>query len=150
MSGFQISWTIEGVTELSRNLRGMETNLKNFTKPLTKIAQSLVKSFGGEVFDTQGAVIGEKWKRLSPYTVAQKARQGFPPDPLVRTGAMKRGFKAIVTSEQVVIGNTQDYFKYHQSNKPRSKIPRRRMMKLNEQMKQMIVKEFQDHIRLNK
>lgn len=150
MAGFHISWEIEGVTELSRNLRGIETSLKDFKKPLTRIAKSLVKSFGGEVFDTQGAVIGERWKRLSPYTVAQKARLGFPADTLVRTGAMKKGFKSVVTSDQAVIGNTQDYFRYHQSNKPRSHIPRRVMMKLNENMKEMIVKEFQNHIRLNK
>lgn len=151
MSGIQVSWTIEGTTELARNLRGLTTSLKDFKKPLTAIAESLKKSFSGEVFSTQGAVINAKWKRLSPYTVAQKARQGFPPDPLVRTGAMQRGFVSRVSSEQAVVGNSMDYFKYHQSNKPRSgNLPRRVMMKLNENMKQMIVKEFQAYITKNK
>lgn len=144
---FSLSWTIEGEQELSRQLLGVETNLRDFTRPLTTIAKNLTDLFSTEVFSSDGAVLGERWARLSPYTVAQKARSGWPPDTLVRTGAMKAGFKSIVTSDQATLYNTQDYFKYHQSNQPRFKLPRRVMMKLGNNQKEMIVKEFQRFIK---
>lgn len=149
-SGIQLSWTIEGTTELSRKLVGIQTRLTDFSKPLKKISDSLVKSFSGEVFDTEGGSIGVKWAPLTLGTIMEKDSQGYTGGTLERTGAMRRGFRGVVTSDQAVIGNDMDYFKYHQSNKPRHRLPRRVMMKLNENMKQMIVKAFQAYIYANK
>lgn len=145
--GFQLQWTIEGETQLSRKLLGMQNNIKDFRQPFNDSAKLLRNLFSKEVFSTEGGVIGEKWARLSPYTVAQKARLGYPPDILVRTGEMKRSFQTIVSSDQAVIYNTSPYFKYHQSNQPRAKIPRRVMMKLGSTQKEQVVKIFQAFIR---
>jgi phage gpG-like protein len=146
MAGFKLSWSIEGVTQLSRRLEGLSANTKNLTVPFRKSADTLIRTFSRDVFSTQGAAIGEKWKRLSPYTVAQKARQGYPSDTLIRTGKMRRSFTSIVASDQAVVYNTAPYFKYHQSNKPRTKIPRRVMMKLGEIQRQQVVKIFQRYL----
>lgn len=145
--GFQVQWTIEGEKQLSRILLGMETGLSNFKKPLDTIARNLVSLFTNEVFQTRGGVIQESWASLSPYTLATKARRGLPAAPLIATGAMQHAFKSAVTSDQAIIYNTADYFKYHQSNQPRKKLPRRVMMKIANKQKEMIVKEFQDFIR---
>src|SRR4051794_28197177 len=143
---FQISWTIEGRTELSRRLEGLSAGTHNLTVPFRKSADMLIGVFSKDVFSTQGAVIGQKWARLSPYTVAQKARLGFPSDPLVRTGKMQRSFTSIVASDQAVIYNTAPYFPYHQSNQARKKLPRRPMMALAEAQKQSVVKIFQRYL----
>ena len=146
--GFQLEWSIEGQKELSRLLQGMQNKLKDFTEPFKKTTDSLKKTYETEVFDTEGGVIGEHWERLSPYTVAQKARLGFGNKGILeRTGTMRKSFKTMVSSVQGVVLNDTDYFKYHQSNQPRTKLPRRVMMKLAENQKQMIVKEFQKYIR---
>lgn len=142
----QLEWSIEGEQQLSRVLRGVNGGFSNLEKPFKAAAESLKRTFSTEVFSTKGAVIGEKWARLSPYTVAQKARQGYPADPLIRTGAMKDSFKSVVTSTEATISNTAEYFKYHQSNQPRTTLPRRVMMKLGENQKQEVVKEFQKYI----
>lgn len=147
--GFQLQWTIEGEKQLSRVLIGMQTDLKDFKKPLNKIAENLTRLFSTDVFTTRGGVIQESWASLSPYTLATKARRGLPSAPLIATGAMQKGFKSAVTSDQAVIYNTADYFKYHQSNQPRKKLPRRVMMKIANKQKEMIVKEFQNFIRLS-
>ena len=147
MSGFQLEWSIEGETQLSRVLLGMESNLKDYTEPFKQSADFLKQTFSVDVFNTQGAAIGEKWKRLSPYTVAQKARQGMPSTPLIASGNMRASFKTAVSTDQAVITNDAPYFKYHQSKEPRSKIPRRVMMKITEQSKETIVKYFQEYIR---
>jgi phage gpG-like protein len=146
---FQISWEIEGKTQLSRVLIGMESSMKDYTFPFRQSADYLHHTFAVDVFETQGAAIGEKWKRLSPATVSRKARQGMPDTPLIATGNMRASFQTEVSKDQAVISNTAEYFKYHQSNKPREKIPRRVMMKLAEDQKQQIVKYFQEHIRVS-
>lgn len=145
--GFQIAWKIEGTKELSRVLVGMQNDLRDYRKPFTQSADMLTALFSGQVFESQGAVIGEKWKRLSPRTVARKAKLGYPATPLVATGSMQRDFASVVKTNEAVISNGADYFKYHQSNKPRHVLPRRVMMKLNEDSKQRIVKFFQVYIR---
>lgn len=143
---FQLSWSIEGEKQFSRRLGGLVTDLKDFSKPLKRIADSLVKTFSNDVFETRGGSIQETWANLSPYTLATKARKGYPLVPLIATGAMKRGFRSAVTSDQAVIGNITNYFKYHQSNKPRQHLPRRVMMKLGYQQREMIQKAFQKFI----
>lgn len=144
---FQIEWSIEGEKQLSRRLRGISTKATNFTKPFTSAAQHLTGVFSREVFNTEGGVIGEKWARLSPATVARKARLGQSTRPLIATGRMRSSFRNIVSSDQAVIYNNSDYFKYHQSNKPRRKIPRRVMMKLGLNQRTDVVRIFQTHLR---
>lgn len=141
-----ISWSIEGEQQISRRLRGLETHLKDFTPPLKIIADKLQKTFSDDVFSTQGKAVQESWPRLSPYTIAMKAKKGYPATPLIATGAMKEGFRSIVSSDQAVLYNVEDYFKYHQSNKPRKRLPRRAMMKLGHQQREMVQKEFQLYI----
>lgn len=143
--GFELQWEIEGSKQLSRVMQNMEVKLKDFRIPFTDASKELVKIFSKDVFETEGSAIGEKWARLSPYTVAQKARLGYSAKPLVRTGRMQRSFKSIIETTQATIYNDTEYFKYHQSNKPRSKLPRRVMMKLAEIQKQIVVKAFQTY-----
>src|SRR5947209_7069418 len=143
---FQISWSIEGEQSLSRVLRGLETDLKDFRQPFQRSADMLTTFFSGPVFDSQGAALGQPWKRLSPVTVAQKARHGYPETPLIRTGRMRQGFRSVVSTDQAVVYNTADYFKFHQSNQVRSKLPRRVMMALTNRSKSEIVRTFQEYI----
>lgn len=143
---FKLAFSIEGETQLSRKLLNVSTSLTNFKEPFTETGNMMANFIRKDVFSSQGSVIGEPWKRLSPYTIATKARHSYPSTPLVATGAMQNSFYSIASSNQVVIGNTQDYFKYHQSNKPRSKIPRRIMLKIDEQRKTDIVRIFQRYL----
>jgi phage gpG-like protein len=145
---FHIQWSVEGEKQLSRKLIGLGGLLRDYTYPLTDSAEYLKGIYSKDVFETKGAVIGERWKRLSPYTVAQKARKGFPSDPLVATGAMQGSFRTLVSSNQAVIFNTAEYFKYHQSRAPRTTIPRRVMMKIHHDQRAEIVRFFQEHIQL--
>lgn len=146
MADFQIQWTIEGDKQLSRILIGMEAGMKDMSFPFKESADYLKRVFSVDVFNTQGGAIGERWKRLSPATVARKARTYGQTLPLISTGNMRASFATAVTKDQAVIYNTADYFKFHQSNKPRSKIPRRVMMKIAEAQREQIVKFFQEHI----
>jgi phage gpG-like protein len=144
---FQLEWSIEGDKQLSRRLLGLDGSLKDYTTPFRESADFLKGLFSRDVFETEGRAIGESWKRLSPATVSRKARTYGQTRPLIATGNMRASFQTIVQSDQAVIYNTAAYFKYHQSKEPRSKIPRRIMMKLTSNSKEQIVKYFQEHIR---
>jgi len=146
---FQIQWEIEGSRELSRVLNNVSRAAKDFKKPLGQSAVMLRKLFEGDVFKTEGAAIQRKWARLSPATVASKARSGypFPTKPLMATGKMQKSFYTRVYSEYAVVGNNADYFKYHQSNKPRKRLPRRIMMRINNPSKEEIQRFFWEHIK---
>lgn len=139
---FSLSWSIEGDKQLSRRLRKITTEISDFQKPFKRAADHLVGIYKRDVFQTRGGIIDERWARLSPATVAAKARSGFPAAPLIRTGRMKRGFRSFATSESATIGNNTSYFKYHQSNRPRRKIPRRVMMKLGAVQREDVVRIF--------
>lgn len=144
---FQISFTIQGEKQLSRRLEIMTDGIKDFSDPFKKTAEYLVDAFK-QSFDYQGSNIGVAWPPLKDSTLKQKAKN-YPGAPmLVRTGAMKGAFQQSYSTDYAKVWNSVmgDYFKYHQSNEPRSKIPRRQMMALNDNIKENIVKFFHEYI----
>lgn len=150
----QLEWSIEGEKQLSRRLRIASNAFQDMSKPFENSAKKLTKVYSNDVFKTEGSVIGEKWARLSPATVARKARAGMkqPSKPLVGTGAMQKSFRYQHGKDFALIENVSDYFKYHQSNQARSRIPRRIMMKIAESQKTLVVRIFQKYLKeqLNK
>ena len=138
----QISWSIEGEKQLSRNLGFLVSSIKDWTPAFKQAGDDLVRVFSTDVFNTQGRAVGESWQPLKPGYAAQKARRGYPTTPLVTTGQMQRSFQSLYKADFAAVWNNAFYFKYHQSNKPRKRLPRRVMMKLGENQRQMVVKIF--------
>jgi phage gpG-like protein len=144
----QLSWSIEGQQQLSRRLQGVREGMGDWTNAFKQAADELKKIFANDVFSTQGKAIGESWKPLKPQYLAQKLAQGYPADTLVRTGAMKAAFASLVKPDSAEVWNAIAYFKYHQSRQPRkSNLPRRVMMKLGENQREVIVKIFHTHFK---
>ena len=145
--GFNLSFSIEGDKALSRRLRIFSKVTKDFRKPFDKTGKYLRDFIKGDVFETRGRVIGETWKPLNKKYASWKSQHYPGKGILEATGKMKSGFKYRAGKQEVVVGSIVDYFKFHQSNKPRKKMPRRIMMKLDETRKQKIVKYFHEDIR---
>lgn len=138
-----LSWTIEGETQLSRRLRIISSSIKDWTPAFEDTADALVKVFSVDAFDTEGQAFDEPWAALKPRYAARKAREGYGDKPiLVKTGKMQKAFQSLAKTDYAQVWNSTAYFKYHQSNQPRSKLPRRVMMKLAEDQRQMVVKIF--------
>ena len=147
MANLHLEWSIEGDKSLSRVLIGLGASLSDFRQPFNSSAEYLKRTFSKDVFSTQGRAIGERWKRLSPATVAEKARLGYFSGPLIRTGRMQNSFQSIVQTDQAVVYNTTEYAKYHQSKQGRSgRLPRRAMMGLGDNQKFTIVRYFQEYV----
>lgn len=143
---FYIAFTIEGDKELSRSLSGMAERLQDWTPAFEKTATTLVDLFSGEVFDTEGAIFGDSWAQLSENYAKQKAKKYPGMGILQATGSMRNGFVSFASANVARVWNEIEYFKYHQSNKPRRKIPRRVMMKLGDNQKETVIKIFQDYL----
>jgi len=125
-----LSFSIEGEKQLSRVIKGLQT--KDLRQPFDEAGKELVVFYKTKVFDSQGGVIGEKWKGGPQY------------HGLVRTGTMRRRFQHRATRSRLEISNPTEYFKYHQSNRARkTNLPRRVMLKLDEPRKRLIVKTVQ-------
>ena len=130
-----ISGAIEGDLQLSRKLMGVSTDLNNFRVPLERSKSQLLHTT--EInFKASGRLMGG-WQ-------PRKRLYGWP--ILNKTGRMKNGFKSKVSSTRMEIWNPTTYFKYHQSNKPRRKLPRRVMLKIIGQDKRRIQKYFQEFV----
>lgn len=143
---FQLTWSIEGEQQLARNLRGINESMGDWGPAFRKTAKELKSVFANDVFQTRGSAVGENWPPLKPTYLAEKRRQGFSGEPLVKTGKMQKSFKSIVKPDSATVFNSIVYSKYHQSNKSRSSnLPRRVMMKLGQDQREMIVKVFHTH-----
>lgn len=127
--------TLEGEKQLSRRLMTIPSNISSWKIPLFRIGGELRGTFDKN-FSQRGALFG-RW---------QPRVDNLPHPLLEKTGAMRRNFKQSLGPDYIEIFNPTPYFKYHQSNKPRKKIPRRVMMKIDDERKRFIQREFQKHV----
>ena len=132
----ELNFTIEGQKELSRRFDVLGNSLKSYKPEFKESTDMLSLFFTNDVFDTKGAAIGERWKpRIN------EAEYTHP--ILEASGKMRRSFKTEAQNLSGQVWNAVDYFKYHQSRMPRfTRLPRRVMMKLTDQLKNRIVQIF--------
>lgn len=140
---FTLEWSIEGEKQLSRRLRNIGDSVKNWQPAFDKATKRLKDIFENDVFNTQGGAIGEAWSPLSRAYAAQKAKRYGNRGILEATGRMRNSFQRQFKPDYGKVWNSVNYFKYHQSNQPRQKLPRRVMMKLAEEQREIVVKIFQ-------
>jgi hypothetical protein len=107
---------------------------------MRSIGQQAASYYSNEAFGSQGGVFGRPWPRLAQSTVRAKLKRypAFVNLPLVASQTMKEGFTASYGRNQVVIGNSAPYFKYHQSSLPRHKLPRRQMIGINDPIRRIV------------
>lgn len=136
------SITIEGEKQLSRRLLIVTDGIKDFTEPLRSSGNELQKTFQINM-QQEGELFGGWAPRVPRY----KDGQRIDTWPLLnRTGKMYDSFYSLVKPDSLILGNRSPYFKYHQSNKPRKKLPRRVMMKIDNQRKSFIMRALQAYI----
>jgi phage gpG-like protein len=131
-----ITAKIEGDVQLDRSLGLAAKGLNDFSVPLDASADRLLNT-ADRNFDARGGLMGG-WK---PRTRAYA-------HPLLElTGTMRRSFyKKPINNKAIAVGNDDYKFKYHQSNKPRTRLPRRVMLKIIDADKRAIAKEFQTFV----
>lgn len=137
---------ITGSDEELAKIRRLGDSFSDFSDAMRTVGDELVKYFSGQAFASQGGVYGDQWPELNPVYAQQKAKD-YPGRPiLVKTGEMQQNFVANTNSTSAEITNTSPQFIYHQSTAPRSKIPRRAMMEVNDDVHNIIQQIFEDDV----
>ena len=132
---FRLQMGLEGETRIDRVLGITVEGVTDFTQPLEQ-SKNIILDRVQQNFDKRGQLFGG-WQ-------PRKINRPWP--LLEQTGKMRSSFKGVVTSKQLTVGNTDDKFKYHQSNKPRTKIPRRIMLQVDAPSAILITKAFQAYL----
>lgn len=141
--GFYISWNIEGEQQLSRNLLLVASRVKDWSPAFRETTVELRNIFSNDVFNSEGQAIQESWSPLSKAYAFKKAKKYPGKGILEATGKMRQGFTSLYRPDMAMVWNQVEYFKYHQSNKPRgSNLPRRVVMKLAESQRVVVVRIF--------
>lgn len=121
----------------------MSDKVRDWTPAFREAAQTLKSIFENDVFESQGAIIDEHWSPLKKGYAIQKAKKYPGKGILEATGNMRSGFMTLWRPDMAAVWNKVEYFKYHQSNQPRSSnLPRRVMMKLADSQREQVVKIF--------
>lgn len=60
-------------------------------------------------FEQEGGLQSEPWAKLAPYTIAEKARLGYSPKKLVRTGNLRTSFLQFSDNDTAGIGARASY-----------------------------------------
>jgi phage gpG-like protein len=137
-----LRFEVEGVPELSRRLMISADGISDFRTPLRQSGDELLRSFQLN-FSERGRLFGG-WAPRKP-----RYKNGVRVDtwPLLeKSGRMRNSFEDTITKNSVTLYNSAPYFAYHQSRMARARLPRRVMMKIDEERKTFIVKAFQAYI----
>ena len=114
-----ITKAIAALTKVGRGIKDHRDFLEDAVVP------ELRKEFS-RVFTTRGY---GRWRALKPSTVRQKSRQGYPTDPLQRTGYYKRASEKLtgmrIRRNVLEIRSPVPYARYHEYGT--GKIPERQV-----------------------
>jgi hypothetical protein len=131
---FRLTLTVEGEVVIDRVLGGIDERARNLL-PAWARAVEVFRDIVRRAFVSEGATTGAPWPQLAARTQDDRRRQGFPPaHPILqRTGALFRAFAigtgayAATTSTTLryLLSSELAYFQFHQSNRPRTRLPRR-------------------------
>ena len=84
-----VTMTVNGGKATIAKLQAMKGRTKRVDPAWREVGSHISKQIKNQ-FRTRGATFGTPWKPLAPSTVLEKKRKGYPRQPLVRTGKMKR------------------------------------------------------------
>lgn len=146
MSGMAVTIKITGLPEEVRRLNNLGQRLRNFDSAMRNIGDSVVKYYAGPGYASQGGVFGIVWPSLSPVYAKRKAKFYPGRGILEASGNMKRSFDYESGIDSVSVTNTAPYAIYHQSTEPRSIMPYRPIMKVNDDVKDIVKSILQDDI----
>lgn len=141
-----VAITITGQKEEIAKLQKLKDKLTDFGSAMKTIGDEVVRYYAGEAYTSQGGVFDTIWPELSPAYAKRKADKYPGRGILVASGDMQRSFEADPHTDSVAITNTADYAVYHQSTDPRSKMPYRPIMKVNDEVKDIVRQIMQDDI----
>ncbi|MEI7510608.1 MAG: hypothetical protein WCJ84_00440 [Candidatus Peregrinibacteria bacterium] len=140
-----LSFSIEGEQQVSRAFDFIGKEISNFSKPLMSAQEFLIKTWKENMQD-EGKTLAGGWAPLSPAYASAKLKKYGNKRILERTGLMGKSFSGLVNSTSLTLWNSASYFAYHQSNKTRTRLPRRMMMKIDDTRRKEVQRFFTEYL----
>jgi phage gpG-like protein len=139
-----------GETIVDRELVKFHDRLDSPMEAL-KLVAKMLREIVEQQFASEGAHASGGWPPLAASTIQQKAALGLDPHILVATGDLRESLtnkhspNAIerLLGDTLVFGSKVEYGIYHQSSRPRKRLPYRPPIALTQQDKAEIVRELQ-------
>lgn len=138
------------------DISGLLAALADFG-PLLEELGEIMSEAERDNFDSQGAVFGEPWASLSPSTLKEKERLGYPATSMVRTGTLRdeAGGAIAMDGDSVTAGFDEalvPYATYHQpaalggSNNGGGRLPTRILVSFSAQEQEAMLQKVQDFL----
>jgi len=139
-----IKINITGDKQVIQRLNNISTRLAKPKIPLQNSSKIMMAAIM-ENFKSQGKTFGVGWKELKDSTLRIKKKEGYGDmPPLVRTKAMRSGFRSSIRKNTLIIDNPVPYFKEHQLGI--KKLPQRVMLRIDKTRLHLVIDAFLDWI----
>jgi phage virion morphogenesis protein len=143
--------------ELQAALSEFIAQAENLTPALNDLGEYLLRKTR-QRFDTSTAPDGTKWAPLAARTIKAKQRRAITGKPyrtkadpsaiLKDTFTLRDSITYQVSSNALYVGTNIEYGIYHQSEEPRTRLPRRAFLGLDDEDRAEAVEIFRDHFSL--
>jgi phage virion morphogenesis protein len=143
--------------ELQAALSEFIGRAENLTPALNDLGEYLLRKTR-QRFDTSTAPDGTKWAPLTARTIKAKQRRATTGKPyrtkadpsaiLKDTFTLRNSITYQVSSNALYVGTNIEYGIYHQSEEPRTRLPRRAFLGLDDEDRTEAVEIFRDHFSL--
>lgn len=128
-----------------KRFKAMQEKAKN-----PKYAMELIgaKAWRGVVqnFNLQQNEDGTMWKPLK-HPRSGKRHKGSNPKPLLDTGYLRNSIRFATTPVQAKVFTNVSYAKYHDSAKPRTRLPRRQFMWISDKLRLQLLMNLLEYIK---
>lgn len=138
----RVNITITGDKKALKQLKKLKIDLLDWSKELKTMGVYLKKYWSGAVFTSEGSVLGNPWRKLSPQYELSKRKLYPAAGILVRTGDLKDGFEYNAGRNEMKIYNKVPYASYHLYGTRR--MVAREFMGVNTPIKNELGKIFKD------
>jgi hypothetical protein len=128
MSDVNIKISVEGSKQFRARFKKFGSTILELDRAMNDSGKYLSKFFSGQMFTSRGGIVGKPWQPLNDDYAADKARRFPGRPPLIRSGAMNRGYRHDAKSSSVFMFNKQFYFEFHQNG---NGVPQRITMALD-------------------
>lgn len=124
----QISITITGDKETITRIQNLGSSLYQMKSAMEVIGKELTVYYAGRAWSQKGRAFQQPWVQITDKRQAIKNKFYRGKGILEAKGTMKDSFEYSASETSVVIDNSADQFKYHQSTMTRKVMPRRIMI----------------------
>lgn len=136
---------IINASESLKKFKKYERDITDFTAANREVSVQLYSTVIRR-FETGGSSSGRPWAPLKPRTAAAKAKAGYSPIPLTRTGVLRGSFfPGFYSAKEAGVRSRVPYAVYHQEGVSERNLPARPMLPDEKEVVKIATKVYEDH-----